>query len=167
MDMDMDKKDNPLRLKDIETGESMTVLSEEKRKSLLRDMQKFYTVTVDYLRKKRPLTQNVVKYAQCLHPEVRDQNTAMRYVRSQAEEMPDITPNKVAIICDEWKVYRVEEIENSVMYDNDDKLKIVDHFWKEVLSRKSASGNQQFPTLQKLVNSSLPSGQPNIAATLY
>jgi len=69
--------------------------------------------------------------------------------------MPGITLNEVAMICDEWKVYRVEEIENSVMYDNDDKLKRVDHFWKEVLSRKSASGNQKFPTLQKLVYSSL------------
>ncbi|KAH3835699.1 hypothetical protein DPMN_109058 [Dreissena polymorpha] len=134
MDMDMDKKDNLLPLEDIKTGESKTMLvklGEEKRKPLLRDMQKFYTVTADYLRKKLPLTQNVVKYAQCLHPEVRDENTAMRYVRSLAEEMPGITPNEVAMICDEWKVYRVEKIENSVMYGNDDKLKRVDHFWNE------------------------------------
>lgn len=116
---------------------------------------KFYIKTADYLSRKLSLTQKVVKYAQCLHPEVRKQNTAMKYVRSLAEEMPGITPNEVAMICDEWKVYREEESENSGMYDNDDKLKRVDHFWNEVLIRTSASGNQKFPTLQKLVFSSL------------
>ncbi|WAR31183.1 hypothetical protein MAR_033725, partial [Mya arenaria] len=122
----------------METGESKEALgslSEERRKPLLRGMQQFYIEVAKYLRKKLPLSQKVVKYAQCLHPEVREQNTAMKYVRELAQEMPSITANEVVMVTDEWK--------------------LVDHFWNDVLGKKSASGNPKFPTLQKLVLSCL------------
>ena len=81
---------------------------------------------------------------QCLHPEVREQNTAMKYVRELAQEMPSITAYEVVMVTDECKLYRNEAIESSVVYTNKDELKRVDHFWNDVLGRYSASGNPKF-----------------------
>jgi len=91
-------------MKDMETGkskEALGSLSEERRKPLLRRMQQFYIEVAKYLRKKLPLSQKVVKYAKCLHPEVREQDTAIRYVRELAKAMPSITANEVVMVTDE------------------------------------------------------------------
>jgi len=76
-------------------------------------------------------------------------------VRELAQAMPSITANEVVMVTDEGKLYRNEVIKSSVVYTNKDELKRVDHFFNDVLGRKSASGNPKCPTLQKLVLSCL------------
>jgi len=43
----------------------------------------------------------VVKYAQCLHPEVREQDIAIKYVRELAQAIPSITANEVVMVTAE------------------------------------------------------------------
>jgi len=158
INIDLDKRENLQDITYMETGESKEALgslSEERRKPRLIGMQQFYIEVAKYLRKKLPLSQKLVKYAQCLHPEVREQNTAMEYVIELAQEMPSITANEVVMETDAFKLYMYEAIESSVVYTNKEELKRVDHFWNDALGRKSASANPKFPTLQKLVLSCL------------
>ena len=53
------------------------------------------------------------------------------------------------------KIYREVEVEEKFIYDENDNIKRVDHYWNEVLSRKTATGMLKFPSLKKIVTYTL------------
>ena len=57
--------------------------------------------------------------------------------------------------CDEWKMYREEDVAEKFIYDENDNIQRIDHYWNEVLSRKTAAGVLKFQVLKKVVTSTL------------
>ena len=102
-----------------------------------------------------PLQESVVKSAQCLHPEIRDQDQAMKIVTHLAISFPNITNDDVTKAGDEWKMYREETVEDDVVYDEGGMLKGVDMYWNEILDRKTAAGTMKYSALKKVVTSCL------------
>ena len=47
------------------------------------------------------------------------------------------------------RVYRGEEVEDSVLYNDDKCLKRVNHYWNVILLKKTAADSLKFPTLKE------------------
>lgn len=131
-------------------------------------MIRFYQEVYKHIAKKLPLDEAVVKNAQCLHTEVKDQEAALKMIPRLAVSLPNISKEEVTRVSDEWKMYREEEISDELIYDNDGSIKRIDHYWSEVLDRKSAAGLLKFPTLKKVASSclSLFHGNANVERSL-
>ena len=63
-----------------------------------------------------------------------------------AECLPNISKENATKACYEWTKYRDDENGN---------IKRIDHYWNEVLSRKTAAGMLKFPTVKNIVTSTL------------
>jgi len=158
--IDVEKQENIMPLKDVDIGteasEWLCKVDSSSRQKLLRmQILKFYQEVSKHLAKKLPLDEPVVKNAQCLHPEVRDQDIATKMITRLAAELPNITKDEETRVADEWKVYREEKVEDSLIYDKDKKIRRVDHYWNDILSRKSSTGRLKYPVLKKVVSSCL------------
>ena len=157
--IDTSNSDNVKDTKDMdigtETREMMGKLEGGQQKSLLRDMQSFYQEVFKYLSKRLPLDEPIVRNAQCLNPEVQEQEAAQRMLPKLAACLPNISKEETTRACDEWKIYREEEVEDKFIYDENDNMKRIDGFWNEILGRKTAAGMLKFSTLRKIVTSTL------------
>ena len=102
-----------------------------------------------------PLQESVVKNAQCLHPEIRDQDQAMKMILHLAIFFPNIINDHVTKAGDEWKMFREETVEEDVVYDEGGMLKGVDMYWNEILDRKTAAGTIKYSAQKKVVTSCL------------
>lgn len=91
-------------------------MESSRQKVLSMKIQKCYQDVSSYLTKKLPLKDAFVKYSKCLHPEAKDQKSAIKMT------------DDVTIVTDEWKVYREEEVKDSVLYKDDESLKVVDQY---------------------------------------
>ena len=72
-----------------------------------------------------------------------------------AEYLPNISKEEAMRACDEWEMYREEDVAEKFIYDENDNIKRIDHYWNEVLSRKTAAGMLKFQALKKVVTSTL------------
>jgi len=64
--------------------ETLSKLDAGKKKSVLLDIRKFYQAVTEYLQKKLPLKSPLVKYAQCLNPEVKSLQQGASYLKKTA-----------------------------------------------------------------------------------
>ena len=103
------------------------------QKSLLRDMRSFYQEVFKYLVTRLPLDEPVVRNVQCLHPEVKNQDAAQKMLPKLAECLPNISKEEAMRACDEWKMYREEDVAEKFIYDENDNIQRIDHYWNEVL----------------------------------
>jgi len=131
-------------------------------------MRKFYQAVASYLQTKLPLSDDVIRSLQCLHPEVRSQEKAQKLLRELCTVLPTIENVEVSKVTDEWKLYRSETIKEDEMYDKNGGLIRIDHYWSHVLSIKSASGELKYPHLRKLVLTCLclPYGNADVERSL-
>jgi len=131
-------------------------------------MRKFYQAVASYLQTKLPLSDDVIRSLQCLHPEVRSQVKAQKLLRELCTVLPTIENVEVSKVTDEWKLYRSETIREDEMYDKNGGLIRIDHYWSHVLSIKSASGELKYPHLRKLVLTCLctPHGNADVERSL-
>ena len=120
-----------------------------------KGMRTFYQQVSKHLSKKLPLQESVVKHAQCLHPEVKYQDHAMKMITQLAVSLPNITNENVTKAVDAWKIYREEHVEDDVVYDEDGMCKRVDMYWNDILDRKTAAGILQYPAQKNVVTTCL------------
>ena len=157
--LDVKDLNNCLDLKEMEVGsdteKTLSKLDSGKQKSLQYDMRKFYQEVTSYLAKTLPVDVALVKNIQCLHPEVREQESAFKHLKRLSETLPGISKEEVPLIRDEWKLYRADDIPDSKIYNDQDEIDRIDHYWGYVLSRKTPSGRLKYKNLRKLVISCL------------
>ncbi|KAH3741069.1 hypothetical protein DPMN_047787 [Dreissena polymorpha] len=72
--------------------------------------------------------EDLIRGAQCLQPEVRDQDHAEKLLTVLCNALPTAPDKTVSSITDELKVYRAEEIPKLEMYDKNDNLKIIEYY---------------------------------------
>ena len=68
-----------------------------------------------------------------------------------SECLRNISKEDATKACDEWKIYREVEVEEKFIYDENDNIKRLDHYWNEVLNRKTATGMLKFPSLTRFL----------------
>lgn len=138
-----------------DTRKTLLALEDGHQKKLLLNMRAFYQKIAEYLPEHLPLNSNLLKGAQCLHPEVRDQDEAVKYLRILCNSLPSIPDENVSAISDEWKVYRSEQITDANMYSTEGKLHRIDTYWNYVLSIRHAVSGLKYPKLSDVVHTCL------------
>ena len=69
--------------------------------------------------------------------------------------LPNIANENVTKAGDAWNIYREENVEDDVVYDEDSMLKRVDMYWNDILNRKTAAVILRYPALKNVVTSCL------------
>ena len=157
LEVDVEEKDN--QLSDMEIGQSTKSLLDKKKdiaKAELMNMRKFYQTVTQFLQKRLPLTNEILRDVTCLHPSMQRSDSGSRRIRNIALKVPQIIPaSQVAQVTDEWKLYSLQEIPESWSYDRDGIEVKIDIYWNKVLQTRKQDGSKKYDTLAKLVKAIL------------
>ena len=155
INIDCGNLDNCKSLKDMDIGPEVCDALSKLDGGRQKGMRTFYQQVSKHLSKKLPLQESVVKHAHCLHPEIKYQDHAMKMITQLAVFLPNIANENVTKAGDAWNIYREENVEDDVVYDEDSMLKRVDMYWNDILDRKTAAGILRYPALKNVVTSCL------------
>ena len=110
--------------------------------------------------KKLPINNNVIKGASCLNPQTYNINKWPQVV-AVAQKMPNISPEEIDNLADEWKCLS-SHISKVKVYEYDDngekKYRRIDEVWKDILK------DAELPSVEKVVKTTLivPHGNSDV-----
>jgi len=77
-------------------------------------------------------------------------------VKLLAQKMPRCLNLDVDALCDQWRLYQLENIADSAVKDADGNTKQIDHYWRYVFAIVRSDGNTlKYPDLTVFVKSLL------------
>ena len=115
LEVDIEEKDS--QLSDMEIGQSTKSLLDKKKdiaKTELMNMRKFYRTVTQFLQKRLPLNNEILRDITCLHPSMQKSESVSKRIKNIALKVPQIIlESQVAQVTDEWKLYSLQEIPDS------------------------------------------------------
>lgn len=143
----------------MEIGQSTKSLLDKKKdiaKTELMNMRKFYQTVTQFLQKRLPLNNEILRDITCLHPSMQKSESGSKRIRNIALKVPQIIlESQVAQVTDEWKLYSLQEIPDSWSYDREGSELRIDFYWNKVLQTKKQDGRKKYDILAKLVKAIL------------
>lgn len=119
-------------------------------------MRKFYQTVTQYLQKRLPITNEMLKNLQCLHPLEQKSERGSSKIRRIAESVPQVVDeNQISQVTDEWKMYQLSDIPGSLKLDDTGKDVRVDDYWNRVLQTKNSDSTPRYKVLEPLVKAVL------------
>lgn len=95
----------------------------------------------------------MLKDLQCLHPL---EQKSERGTRRIAESVPQVVDeNQISQVTDEWKMYQLVDIPDSLEFDDTGKDVRVDDYWNKVLQTKNSDSTPRCKVLGPLVKAVL------------
>ena len=166
--VDVKKKENHLKLEDIEVGAKakrlLGKLSPFDQKKEREKMLKFFVSCASFLQRKLPLDNMILIAAACLHPDSwKMQKTANQIEYLAKKFLHVVEETSILILKDEWKLYQAEDDSKVGREVGKSWDRQVDHYWREIFKIKNSSVTQRYTALPKLVKSVLSLQNANSA----
>ena len=166
--VDVKKKENQLKLEDIEVGAKAKLLlgklSPFDQKKEREKMLKFFVSCASFLQRKLPLDNMILTAAACLHPDSRKMQKTVNQIEYLAKKFPHvIEKTSISVLKDEWKLYQAEDDSKNGREVGKSWEGRVDHYWRGIFKIKNSSGTQRHTALPKLVKSVLSLQNANAA----
>ena len=119
-------------------------------------MKDFLMSSTKYLPAKLPLKNAVIKHCRCLNPQNRQHQWTIQSVKLLAEKLPACVNIDIDVLSDEWRLYQLENISDSLLKDEHDTTRRVDHFWRDIFAIVGNDGiTPKYPVLTVFVKSLL------------
>ena len=116
-------------------------------------MMKFFITVISYLQKMFPLGDNVLIAASALNPLKRRNNITSKSIKVLAKAFSHVvSEEEVSVAEDEWKLLQTENDDSFLPFEKGDRA---DHWWRAVFKIKRGDGDQKYPTLEKVIKSTL------------
>ena len=93
LEVDVEEKNS--QLSDMEVGESTKALLDKKKdiaKIELMNMRKFYQIVTQFLQRRLPLNNELLRDITCLHPSMQKSESGSKKIRNVALKVPQIIP---------------------------------------------------------------------------
>ena len=144
---------------DLEVGQSTQKVLDKKpdlAKKEVLNMRNFYQTVTKYLQKRLPLDNEMQKDLKCLHPLEQKSERGTSKIRIIAERLPQVVEeSNISQVTDEWKMYQLQDITDSLKVDDTQKDIRVDYYWNRVLQTKSSDMSPRYKVLGPLVKAFL------------
>ena len=127
--------------------------SDVQRKAIL-GMRAFFTTATKFMQTRLPLSNKLLKHLSCLDPKkkaIGEHSHSIGYIA----KMFNMSAEHLDKVADEWTLYSIEKVPESLVTAAKDKPVRVDHYWREMLSITTAVGEPKYPFLSVLVKTAL------------
>ena len=94
------------------TKKALKVIATEKHKMILLGMKNFLMSSTKYLQSRLPLNNSVIQHCRCLHPQNRQHQWTVNSVKILAEKLPGCLNIDIDVLCDEWRLYQLENLQS-------------------------------------------------------
>src|SRR6266516_2553373 len=119
-------------------------------------MKNFLMSATKYLQSRLPLNNSIIKHCRCLYPQNRQHQWTVNSVKILAEKLPGCLNIDIDVLSNEWSLYQLENIAESLTKDEHDSARRVGHFWRDVLAIAGNDGiTLKYPVLSLFVKSVL------------
>ena len=118
----------------VNSRKALKQIATEKHKLILLGMKNFLMSSTKYLQAKLPLKNAVIKHCRCLNPQNRQHQWTIQSVKLLAEKLPACVNIDIDVLSDEWRLYQLENISDSLLKDEHDTTRRVDHFWRDIFA---------------------------------
>ncbi|CAF1660527.1 unnamed protein product, partial [Adineta ricciae] len=126
-------------------------LSVEEKQEFFHTTRTIYFSITEELLRTLPLTNDLLRHLQCLHPSMRDSETAYISIMNIARSLPYIIhPADIDRIQAEWYLYQNENLPKD-WYEKTHGCHSIDHYWRNIFSLKTNAGAEKYVGLMKLV----------------
>lgn len=119
----------------------------------MNNAKKHYVAAGKHVINKSGLQNTFIKYCQCLNPKAVDNSRSSKYIVQVAKSLP--IPIKLDLLVDEWNLLKCEVVqEGSADWR-------IEEYWNQIFILKTASGEQKYPTVSKVVKTVLAASHGN------
>jgi len=125
----------------VNSRKALKQITTEKHKLILVGMKNFLMSSTKYLPAKLPLKNAVIKHCRCLNPQNRQHQWTIQSVKLLAEKLPacvnidiDVNDDDDDVLSDEWRLYQLENISDSLLKDEHDTTRREDLFWRDIFA---------------------------------